>query len=53
MLGGVSIHADDIALLTLNAHLKGVSMIFYDMTMDDIHGNPTPMSKFADTAAWS
>ena len=43
--------SDDIALLTLNAHLKGVSMIeFYDMTMDDIHGNPTPMSKFADTA---
>ena len=23
---------------------------FYDMTMDDIHGNPTSMSKFADTA---
>jgi glutathione peroxidase-family protein len=23
---------------------------FYGLTMDDIHGNPTPMSTFTDTA---
>ena len=22
---------------------------FYSMTMDDIHGEPTPLNKFADT----
>ena len=50
MLSGVSINITPEGAIKLQLLLGEKMTDFYNMTMNDIHGEPTPLQKFSDTA---
>jgi len=50
LLSGVSINTTPKGAIELQLLLGELMTDFYTMTMNDIHGEPTPLHKFSDTA---
>tara|TARA_B100000902_G_scaffold145825_1_gene143029 strand:+ start:1221 stop:1400 length:180 start_codon:yes stop_codon:yes gene_type:complete len=50
LLSGVSINTTPEGEIELQLPLGEKMTDFYTMTMNDIHGEPTPLQKFSDTA---